>query len=151
MRFNDVVIGIAAIIAGIVIFIHVQSFPSQAGGRPGPALFPAILAVLLVVIGAVLVAQGRRSGEPLCQIPSDLDARGVGNIILTLGSIVFYVLASEFLGFLLTSFIVMVAMMLMLKARAVIAMPVAASTTLCIYAIFNKMLMVPLPRGILAF
>ncbi|MDR2726420.1 MAG: tripartite tricarboxylate transporter TctB family protein [Deltaproteobacteria bacterium] len=151
MRFNDAVIGVAAIIVGLLIFIHVQSFPSQAGGRPGPALFPATLAALLMIAGVVLVVQGHRAGGPLCQIPPELNARGVGNIMMTLGAIVFYVLVSEYLGFLLASFVVMVGMMLMLKARARIAIPVAAGTTLCIYAIFHKMLMVPLPRGLLAF
>ena len=151
MRFNDVVIGIAAIIAGIIIIIHVQSYPVQPGGRPGPALFPTVLSVLLMIAGGVLVAGGRRAGGPMWQVLPELDARGVGNIALTLGAIVFYVAVSPFLGFLLTSFIVMAAMMFMLKARMLSALPVAAGATVIVYVIFNKLLMVPLARGILAF
>ena len=151
MRFNDSVIGLFAIIVGIVVFIHVQSFPAQADGRAGPALFPTVLSILFVVAGAVLVRDGRRSAAPLWQLLPDLDAKGISNILLTLGAIVFYILVSDKLGFLLSSFIVMATMMLMLKARAVIAMPVAAGTTLCIYAMFNKLLLVPLPRGIFSF
>lgn len=151
MRFNDALIGILAIILGIIVFIHVRSFPVQADGHAGPGLFPSVLAVLLVIVGGLLIRQGLRSGSPLFERLPELDARGLGNIMLTLGSIVFYVLVSEKLGFLLSSFIVMVAMMLMLKAKPLTAAPVAAATTLFIYGIFNKFLLVPLPRGIFYF
>lgn len=151
MRVNDAVIGLCMILLGIVVFIHVQSFPTQGDGHAGPSLFPSVLGILFVVAGFVLVRQGIRSKAPLFTRLPELDAHGIGNIALTLGAIVFYILVSEKLGFLLTSFTVMIVMMLMLKARFATALPVAIGTTLCIYAIFNKMLLVPLPRGILSF
>ena len=151
MRFNDAVIGIFAILLGVLILFHVQSFPVQEGGRPGPALFPTALSVLMIICGLVLVPGGLKSKAPLVQRLPELDARGITNILLLLAGIVFYILVSETIGFLLTSFIVMVALMFMLKARLKMAIPVAVITTVCIYGIFNKFLMVPLPRGLLSF
>ena len=149
MRFNDAVIGILVILIGIIIFVHVQSFPAQEGGRPGPALFPEVLAILMIISGAVLVHGGVKSKAPLAERLPDLDGRGVANILLMLAGIVFYIAVSERIGFLLTSFIVMVALMYILKASIKMAIPVAIVTTLCIYGIFNKMLMVPLPKGLI--
>ncbi len=151
MRLNDAALGVLAILIGIVIFIHVQSFPAQEGGRPGPALFPAVLAILLIVSGIVLIPGGLKSKAPLAQRLPELDARGIGNVLLMLAGIVFYILISEWLGFLLTSFIVTLSLMIMLKANIKSAIPVAILTTVCIYGIFNKFLMVPLPRGLLSF
>ena len=151
MRFNDAVIGILAIIVGIVIIFHVQSYPPQPGGRPGPALFPMVLSGLLIIAGSVLVVSGRRQGGPLYQVLPDITLAGVINIMLTLSAVIFYVLVARTLGFLLTSFIIMVGLMLVLKARLIMSVLVAIGTTLCIYLIFNKFLMVPLPRGILSF
>ena len=152
MRVNDAVIGLIAILVGIVVFWHVQSFPGQPGGHPGPSLFPSILSALMIIVGCVLIAQGRRqTDQPWFQLLPELNARGIGNIVVTLLAIIFYIAVSDKLGFLLTSFCIMVGMMLLLKTRVIIAMPVAAGTTLGIYAIFHKMLMVPLPRGIFAF
>ncbi|MDR2727285.1 MAG: tripartite tricarboxylate transporter TctB family protein [Deltaproteobacteria bacterium] len=151
MRFNDAVIGVLTILLSLIVIIHVQSYPAQPGGRPGPALFPIVLSVLLMIAGSVLIVDGRRSRAPLFQILPELDAKGAGNIMLFLAAIVFYIVVSETLGFLATSFVVMVSMMSVLKARLKLGVPVAAGTTVLIYLIFNKILLVPLPRGILAF
>lgn len=152
MRVNDAILGLIAIILGIVVFVHVQSFPSQGDGHPGPSLFPSLLSGLFAVAGCVLIAQGLRiKNQPWFQRLPELDARGIGNIVMTLLAIVFYILASETLGFLLTSFIIMFSLMVMLKAKALHALPVATAMTLFIYLVFNKGLLVPLPRGLVFF
>ena len=150
MRVNDAVIGIFVILIGIVVFFHVQSFPAQEGGHPGPALFPSVLAVLMIVAGCVIIPGGLKSRAPIAQRLEGLDAKGITNIVMVLAAIVFYILVSETIGFLLTSVIVMTGLMFVLKANIKMAVPVAIITTLCIYGIFNKLLMVPLPRGLIA-
>lgn len=151
MRVNDKLIGIITMALGLAIIIRVQFYPSQAGGQPGPALFPEVIGALLMVVGMVLFWQARRSTAPMVARLPELTARGVGNVLFTAGAIIFYILVSQSLGFLLTSFIIMVGMMSLLKAKLTLSIPVAAGTTICIYMIFNKMLLVPLPRGFLYF
>jgi putative tricarboxylic transport membrane protein len=142
--------------AGSAVIVHVQGYPAQAGGRPAPAHVPFILADLLIIAGLALIYQHRQNrsavrAQPWVQRLPELDTRGVGNVLLTLAATLFYILCSEFLGFLLTSFIVMCTLMGMLKAKITLAAPVAAAATLVIYLIFNKGLLVPLPRGLLHF
>jgi len=151
MRLNDKLIGILAMVIGLAVIIRVQFYPNLADGQPGPALFPEVIGGLFIVVGLTLFRQARTSDAPMVSRLPELTARGVGNVLFTIGAVIFYIAVSQSLGFLLTSFIIMVAMMLLLKAKLAVSIPVAMGTTVCIYAIFNKMLLVPLPRGLLYF
>ena len=150
MRFNDALIGIGMIIFGLVVVIHVQSFP-RMGDMPGPSLFPTVLGVLLMIAGAVQIPGGIKSRAPLVTILPELTARGIFNIAAIILGVFFYIYASEALGFLVTSFCIMFTMMLILKAKPLPSALVSAITVLCAYLIFNKMLMVPLPLGLFYF
>lgn len=151
MRCNDLVLGLLAILIGTIVYIHSQSFPPMTDGHPGPGLFPSVLSGLFILAGIVLCVQGAKSRAPLFSRLPDLDGRGFANICVALLAIVFFIYASAPLGFLITSFACMLVLMLTLKARAVVALPVAAGMTLFIYLVFHKVLLVPLPRGLLYF
>lgn len=151
MRLNDKLIGILSMILGLAVIVRVQFYPRLADGQPGPGLFPEVIGGLFMIVGMVLFWQARRSTAPLVTRLPELTAKGAGNILFTAGAVIFYILVSQPLGFLLTSFIIMVAMMALLKAKLTISIPVAAGTTICIYLIFNKLLLVPLPRGFFYF
>ena len=151
MRFNDALIGIGIIIFGLVVVVHVQSYPTMRDNMPGPSLFPTVLGVLLMIAGAVQVPRGIKSRAPLVALLPNFNARGVCNIAAVVLGVIFYIYASETLGFLLTSFCVIFVLMLILKGKPLPSALVAIGATLCAYMIFNKMLMVPLPRGLFYF
>jgi putative tricarboxylic transport membrane protein len=151
MRFNDAVIGVAAMIFGLVVVVHVQSYPEMDGGMPGPSLFPTVLGILILIAGAVQIPRGIRSRAPFAKCLPDFTPKGVANIAMTIAGVLFYVYASDFLGFLLTSFCVMFVLMLLLKGKFALSALVAAGAALCIYIVFNKMLLVPLPAGLFSF
>ncbi|MDR1049101.1 MAG: tripartite tricarboxylate transporter TctB family protein [Synergistaceae bacterium] len=151
MRFNDAVIGVAAIVFGLVVVVHVQSYPDMGDGMPGPSLFPTVLGVLLMIAGAVQIPRGIKSRAPFVKRLPDFTARGVVNIAVTVLGVLFYIYASDFLGFLLTSFLAMFVPMLTLKGKFVLSALAASGATLCIYLIFCKMLLVPLPTGLFYF
>lgn len=68
---------------------------------------------------------------------------------VVLGGIVFYVLAAELLGFPITMFLVLAAIMLVLRSRVVAAVLTAAGITAGLYAVFELLLLVQLPDGFL--
>jgi putative tricarboxylic transport membrane protein len=121
------------------------------GNMPGPSLFPTVLGVLLMITGAVQIPGGIRSRAPLVAILPEFTAGGILNSAAFFLSVVFYIYASEALGFLLTSFSIMFVLMLILRAKPLPSALVSAGTTLAAYLIFNKMLLVPLPRGLFYF
>ncbi|GAA1766242.1 tripartite tricarboxylate transporter TctB family protein [Kocuria aegyptia] len=71
------------------------------------------------------------------------------NAAVVLGGIIFYVLAAGFLGFPLTMFLVLTAIMLVLRSRVVAALLTAAGITAGLYAVFELLLLVQLPNGFL--
>jgi putative tricarboxylic transport membrane protein len=151
MRFNDAVIGVFVILLGLGVILHVWSYPAMGDGMPGPSLFPTVIGALLMAAGAVQIPKGIRSGVPFVRRLPEFNARGVGNILVTVLGVFFYIYASDFLGFLLTAFCIVFAMMLTLKSKILVSAATAVGAALFVYIIFNKMLMVPLPIGLFAF
>lgn len=128
--------------------VHIQSFPKLENGYPGPALFPGVLALLFFISGILLVYQGIRKKERLLRFSLEgVDLRGWCNIALVLGVIAAYIFLSERIGFLLFSFISLVALMQWLKVSLLKSIMMAAGATSLIYLLFGKMLLVPLPWG----
>jgi putative tricarboxylic transport membrane protein len=149
MRVSNTSIGLVLIVfAGAVLF-YTRTFPTLEKGYPGPSLFPNVLAVLFIIAGITLVAQGVRSGERIITFDtSGITRSGLINILLVLGAIVFYIYLSDFLGFQITSFILLFSLMKWLRVFTRWSLVMACGVTLAIYLLFAKMLLVPLPWGL---
>lgn len=151
---GDLVAGVLTAGFGTAVVVRVQGFPSLAGGYPGPALFPGIIGILMVVFGLTLVGQSarrrrRRGARPARAAPSRNRGRAVSNALAVLLAVVIYLLVVEILGFLLTMAGLLFCLMLKLRSRLVVAVPASIVATLAIYAFFRGLLLVPLPTGML--
>ncbi len=74
---------------------------------------------------------------------------GLAALVVLLGSIVFYIVAAQWLGFHPTAFIILMSMFLVLRVRPVRAVIVALVATVTIHLVFYKAMRVPLPWGLL--
>lgn len=156
MRVNDAVSGAILIVLALLMMNHTRTFPRLHGQEYGPDLFPLLIGAGLVVCGGLLVARGlmerRLSGraEPLVALgPWARDPRRLIDFGCFVGGIVLYTLLSEPVGFIPLAFGLTVLLMLRFGARAAVALPAAAATTLVIHTMFAKVLLVPLPWGLL--
>lgn len=152
MRFNDAIFGIVLIAFALAVIAYAQTFPSLHGQDYGPDLFPVIIGVGLIVCGVILIIKGlaQRSTMPLAAVGEWAQNRGnVLNVVLLLGSIVFYILISGWLGFILTSLVVLTTLLVRLGSSWSTSLIVAVTTTFVIHTLFAKVLLVPLPWGIL--
>nr|WP_277988812.1 tripartite tricarboxylate transporter TctB family protein [Ramlibacter ginsenosidimutans] len=137
---------------GAAVLAAIQHYPKIPGQPVGPALFPGLIAAGLCVCGALLVATGlrQRAEQPWLTWDDWVHSpRHVLGLVVLVGSIVFYILASEPLGFLPTAAIVLLALLLVLRVRVPIAIAVAIVATLLVHFAFYKLLRVPLPWGVL--
>jgi putative tricarboxylic transport membrane protein len=150
MRLNDAVLGaILLAFAGWVWWLT-TFFPRFMGQDYGPNLFPRILAVGIAVCGAVLVLRGLRARGRLVEFEGWVrDPARVLSFLAVPGAVLFYILASDRLGFIPTAFALLVALFLWFRARAVVALPVAAGVTLVVHWFFAGLMRVPLPRGLM--
>lgn len=152
MRFNDAIFGVLLIVFAIAEIAYTSTFPTLHGQVYGPDLFPILIGVGFLITGAILTVQGLalRAAAPWVAIGAwAADRRNVVNFALVVLALVFYIAASDWLGFILAAFLIMLVLLKSFGSGVVTALVVAALTTLCIHALFARVLLVPLPWGVL--
>jgi putative tricarboxylic transport membrane protein len=150
MKLSDSMWGMLCIALGAAVLIHVQGFPAMPGQKYGPAVFPGLIAAGFVACGLLLIARGIKTKAALVE---GMDwTRSRTHMLRFAGlvaAIIFYIFASEALGFLLTGTLTLFG----LFALFGVALPRAAVTallaTLAIHFLFYKVMRVPLPWGVL--
>lgn len=150
MKFNDAVLGAVFLALSIAVLVTIQGFPKIPGQSIGPGAFPGLIAVLLAGCSLALIWRGFRDKTPMVAVGAWLSSpRHVQNFLIATGGLVFYVLASEKLGFLICGAIILLALFLTLRVRARLAVPLALVLPVLIHVMFYKLLRVPLPWGVL--
>jgi putative tricarboxylic transport membrane protein len=153
VKFNDAISGAVLLALALAILVNVQSFPHIPGQNIGPGAFPGLLAVLLAGCAIALIARGLRDKvaheawiAPGGWLRSWPHVRG---FLVTVGSLLFYIVLSDKLGFIVCATAILCAMFLTLGVRRRLILPIAIGVTLVIHTIFYKGLRVPLPWGVL--
>ena len=152
MKLSDAVFGLLLLALGAVVIAVVLSYPTIAAQRVGPALFPALIAIGLVIGGVILIVRGWRVRatvpwirfEPWVQSP-----RHVAGCLGVIGSVVFYIVAVDWLGFFLTSLVILTVLFRLFGVALGRSIVIAAIATFVIHFAFYKLLRVPLPWGLL--
>jgi putative tricarboxylic transport membrane protein len=150
MRLNDAVLGaILLAFAGWVWWLT-TFFPSFPGQDYGPNLFPRILALGIGICAAMLTLRGLRARGRLVTFEDWVrDPARVLSFLAIPGAVLFYIFASDWLGFIPTAFAILLVLFLWFRTRTVVALPVAAGVTLVMHWFFAGMMRVPLPRGLM--
>lgn len=152
MKVNDAIFGIVLMLLGGAVLAAIRGYPNIPGQPVGPALFPGLIAAGLCVCGVLLVVKGlqNRAGEPWLAWDDWVHSpRHIAGFAVLVGSIVFYIVAADTLGFLLTAPVILLALFLVLRVKPVTAVTVAIVATVVVHFAFYKLLRVPLPWGVL--
>jgi putative tricarboxylic transport membrane protein len=152
VKLNDAVSGLLLMLLGAAVLAAIQGYPKIPGQPVGPALFPGLIAAGLCIAGVLLIAKGikQRSEQPwLAWDDWVRSPRHVLALVVLLGSIVFYILAADKLGFLVTAPIILTALFLVLRVPPLRSVTIAVIATLLVHLAFYKLLRVPLPWGVL--
>ena len=155
MKANDAVLGVIVLLFGSAVALYAQTFPILAGMPVGPGLFPSIIGGGMALCGVVLIGraildhrQGR--GKPMLVLADW--ARQPASLLraaAVLAALLFYITASQALGFHVTAAIVVGGLLMAFKVRPIAAVPSGIAAALVIHYIFYSLLRVPLPWGIL--
>lgn len=170
MKSNDVPVGAGLLVLALLILWHVSSFPPAPGQPYNAALFPGIAATGLAFAAIALIVTGlrkknsdrRASAEAaraeLEALASEQDVEVLQTadvpsrllaILVTAGAIVFYLIAANFLGFIITGAIILAVLMWSYGVRLMVLVPVSIIGAVLIHLAFYKLLSVPLPWGLL--
>jgi putative tricarboxylic transport membrane protein len=134
------------------VLLAVRSYPNLSGQPVGPALFPSLIAYGLCAGGALLVWQGwryRADGPWLEWEDWVRSPRHTKALVALLGSVVFYILVSDTLGFLITALVMMMTLFRSLHVAWGRSVLWAVVATVVVHFAFYKLLRVPLPWGVL--
>ncbi len=151
MKFNDALIGAALAALGVIVLWHIQGFPPMTGQKYGPAWFPGLIAIGLVICGSLLVLGRLRAASPqaLAELPAWVRRpRAVAAVGSVIGGLLFYIFAADSLGFHITACLLLLVWSRLLRASWLLALPMAIGATLVIHLSFYKLLKVPLPWGV---
>lgn len=154
MKVNDAISGMGFVLLAGLVYWLTWDFPGMHGQPYGPALFPRLIAVMMAVGGLGLIVQGarKRAEGPSMTMPEWVRSpRHVAGLLAVIVAVIFYILVSRWLGFVLSAFIILVVLFTILRGRAHLwsSLAIAAVTTLAIQQFFGDLLRVPLPWGIL--
>ena len=150
MKLSDTVWGALLLALALAVLWNIQSFPRIPGQSIGPGAFPGVIAVLLAGCAVALIVRGVRQGDRHLSLGLWLRSTGhVGNFLLTVGVLAFYIVAADRLGFIVCAVLIMLALFLKLGVKVALAVPIALVTAFLIHLIFYKMLRVTLPWGVL--
>ena len=152
MKVNDAIPGLLLLALGSLVLFAIRGYPKIPGQPVGPALFPGLIATGLCVAGVLLVIHGlrHRASQPwLVWDDWVRSPRHVLALLVLLASIVFYIVAAQWLGFLPTAMLILLAMFSVLRVPPGRALLLAVVATLVIHFAFYKLLRVPLPWGVL--
>ena len=150
MKINDTVWGGLLLALSFAVLWNIRSFPAIPGQNIGPAAFPGLLAVALAGCAVALIVRGLRTDHARLVFGDWMRSpRHVGNFLLTVAVLLFYIFAADKLGFLVTAALILLAMFLKLGVRVRVAVPVAIATVFFIHIVFYKLLRVTLPWGVL--
>lgn len=150
MKLSDTVVGAGFVAAGAFIVAATLTYPSMEGGQPGPALFPRIVGGLMAGFGALLALSGIRRRDVSQRVAwrALLGNPAFVNALFVIGGVVAYIALADTLGFLLTAALVVFLLMWRLGVPPLRAVLVAVPFTVAVYALFAKLLRVPLPTGL---
>ena len=152
MKLNDAVFGLVLLALALTVFVVAGSYPTVPAQRVGPGLFPSLIAVGLAVGGVILIARGWRQRATVPMVRWDTwigSPRHVAGFFAVIASVVFYVVAVDQLGFILTAIAVLTALFWVFAVPWRRSIVVALVATLLIHFAFYKLLRVPLPWGVL--
>ena len=154
MKVSDALSGAFFVLFAGLIFYLTRDFRQMPGQDYGASFFPRVIAGCMGLLGAVLVVRGLRERARVPWVQS-LDwlrsPRHLGNLVLVVAVLVFYILFSDRLGFPLAGFVSLLVLILWLRGPAHWLQAVTVSVV-CVVGMqyfFGEMLRVPLPWGLL--
>jgi putative tricarboxylic transport membrane protein len=135
--------GAFLLLLGLFVAWEGRVLPLGTTGQPGPGYAPLLLAILLIVLGGILVIQGRGAKHL-----RELSWQEAPHAVAILGCCLFITLFMETIGYRLTMVVVLGFLFgVMERLKTWLALTLTFSFAFGTFWLFDSLLRVPLPRG----
>ncbi|MBS3978114.1 MAG: tripartite tricarboxylate transporter TctB family protein [Syntrophomonadaceae bacterium] len=150
MKKADITAGILGLAIAVYVIREALRFPEDKVLLLGPSFFPTALAAGLGVFSAILLALALLGKSRPAKDTFSLKDPGVQRAFFSLLAVIVYYWLFDVLGFIITSSFFLFGLMYLLNRRDYLRMAaIAVFITLLIYGIFNRLLEISLPAGLL--
>jgi hypothetical protein len=138
---KDFLAGLLFVAFGIAALVLGREYPFGSASAMGPGFFPRVLAVALIVLGAVL------SGRGLTLHGEKLDSAHIRPLIFVLGAILAFAFLIEKVGLIVTGLVVTILAALAYRGRMTVFEVGILAVTLTVFcvALFIYLLGLPIP------
>jgi len=146
----DIVAAIFLLLFSFFVFWISRSFPSSKTGI-GVSTFPKLLAGALIIFSIIIIIQAIKNSSFSKKEPIFKEfKKGHKLIIAVIFLLIVYIQMLEALGFILSSFLLLMILMFIFgERRKTILLVVPLLFSVILYLVFSKMAMVFLPEGII--
>jgi putative tricarboxylic transport membrane protein len=139
---SDRLTGLALLALAVAYGIAAGGYQAMIGDPLGPAVFPMALAIVLGLLSLYLIVRPDRE-------PDWPRGRALLKQVLTLVAFVAYAYLLEPVGFLVSTFVAVVALGWLLGARLWQAGAAGVAIAVVLFVLFDTLLGLPLPAGVL--
>ncbi len=145
----DLIKGICFLIFSLIVCYESTHLSLWSGKKPGPGLFPLFLGIALALLSLVFIfVKGFRQRKEA--IASEANPGNKKRILLALGILISYAIVLPFLGFVISSFfLIFFLFSLSYPGKWIVSGTASVLVSLTFYVIFQILLKIQLPRGIL--
>ncbi len=145
MRSRDAGGALILLVLGLATFLLSLQLPIGTFRAAGSGLFPLCLGLLLMLLSALYLFQLRRTVSAAVVSPLHPDRRRMATFLAAVAAATFLLAP---LGYLLTAFLLMVALLRILEFRRWSAnLAISLLTAATSHLLFVRWLQIPLPRG----
>lgn len=150
MKLADIISGIIGILIGIYVLIKCHSYPEDFVMKIGPAFFPEILAAGLILFSALLILQALLGKSIGAAEKISIRQKGTQRVLLALAGMIVYCAVLKPVGFIVATIpLIMFYMFLLGNRKKLQYVWVPVAITLGVYLVFEKVLVLSLPAGLL--
>ena len=144
-KSGDIVVGLFFLAIGIVFMIGAIKLQVGVPTEPHPGFFPFIDGIILIVLSVLFLFQawGGKAGES----PAFGKMGGPVLVVLTL---ILYVATLETLGYIITTTVLSAVVLKVMETKRRVLLLVSLILAVVSYLVFDRLLGVSLPRGLLA-
>lgn len=147
---TDLISGSVMLLFSACIYVSASGFPKSDYQLSGPAFYPQVMAVILAIISIVLIGRSAKSLKNNIK-GEQIKINNPKKVIAAMAATLVYVLLLKTLGFLITTFIYLTALIFIMqpqKNKIPISVLISLIMTGAVYFVFAVLFSASLPMGI---
>ena len=146
MTLANRVIGTILLLLSIYVWVTANAFPDAAGVGPGADFFPKLTASVLGILSILLVLKKEETEDSIFLV----SGKNAWQFVFGFVAMILFVVLIETIGFTITAILFSISWMWLMGIRKIVQLLVVSIfVSLLITLVFEQLLNVPIPHGIL--